>query len=104
MVIENEKVSPGQDDTVVNGHGSEEVHQVTGHLFSRENARKRKKVILVMLITLLAVGGGSYWWHSTFWESTDDAQIDGHINPISARVRGHVARLDFKDYQYVAAG
>ncbi|MBW4056172.1 MAG: HlyD family secretion protein [Proteobacteria bacterium] len=104
MVIENENASPGQDNTVVNAHGSEEVHHGAGHLFSRENVRKWKRVIVVVVITLLAVGAVFYWWHSTFWESTDDAQIDGHINPVSARVRGHVARLDFKDYQYVAAG
>jgi len=65
---------------------------------------KRKRIVLLTIAVILATGGLLYWWRSTFWESTDDAQIDGHINPISARVSGHVLRLDFRDYQYVEAG
>ena len=66
--------------------------------------RKRKKTLLFVLVVLLVAGAIFYWWRSTFRVSTDDAQIDGHINPISARVGGHVVRLNFRDYQYVEAG
>ncbi|HET8826010.1 MAG TPA: HlyD family secretion protein, partial [Terriglobales bacterium] len=38
------------------------------------------------------------------YESTDDAQIDGHLNPVSARVGGHVQKLMVDDNQYVQAG
>lgn len=65
---------------------------------------KKRKIILLAAAVLLATGALLFWWHSTFWESTDDAQIDGHINTVSARVSGHVLRLDFKDYQYVESG
>ncbi len=65
---------------------------------------KRRRIVLLTLVALLITAGLLYWWRSTFWETTDDAQIDGHINPISARVGGHVLRLDFRDYQYVEAG
>lgn len=75
-----------------------------GRLFSPENFRKRKKTILGAVMGLLVIGALLLWWRSTFTESTDDAQIDGHINPISARVSGHVVRIDFRDYQYVQAG
>jgi membrane fusion protein (multidrug efflux system) len=40
----------------------------------------------------------------TSYESTDDAQIDGHLNSISARVSGHVLKLLVQDNQYVQAG
>lgn len=73
-------------------------------LFSRKTVLKRKKAVLGVFVALLAVGVIFYWWRSTFWVSTDDAQIDGHINPVSARVSGHVMRLNFRDYQYVQAG
>ena len=36
--------------------------------------------------------------------ATDDAQVDGHINSISARITGHVVRLNVLDNQYVEAG
>ena len=38
------------------------------------------------------------------YESTDDAQIDGHVNSVSARVSGHVAKLNVEDNQYVRKG
>jgi len=40
----------------------------------------------------------------TSYQDTDDAQIDGHLNSISARVSGHVAKLLVEDNQYVQAG
>jgi membrane fusion protein (multidrug efflux system) len=40
----------------------------------------------------------------TSYENTDDAQVDGHINSISARVSGHVIKLNVQDNQYVSAG
>jgi membrane fusion protein (multidrug efflux system) len=104
MAEESEKATPERDAAEVKGQGGEEEPLVSGRFFSRDNIRTRKKIILIVLVVLLATGGILYWWRSTFWESTDDAQIDGHINPISARVGGHVVRLNFRDYQYVEAG
>jgi membrane fusion protein (multidrug efflux system) len=40
----------------------------------------------------------------TSYESTDDAQVDGHINSISTRISGHVVKLNVLDNQYVEAG
>ena len=55
-----------------------------------------------MILVVLAVGW--YWWDSRRWESTDDAQIDGHIYPISARVGGQVVKVNFDDGQFVHKG
>jgi len=38
------------------------------------------------------------------WESTDDAQIDGYIFPVSSRVPGYVIRVVVDNNQYVEAG
>ena len=38
------------------------------------------------------------------YESTDDAQIDGHLNAVSTRVMGTVQRVYVEDNQTVAAG
>lgn len=75
-----------------------------GSLLSKENLQKNKKLVLAVIVAVLAVIGTVFWWRSTFRESTDDAQIDGHINPVSSRVTGHVSRLNFNDYQFVEAG
>jgi len=52
----------------------------------------------------LLVAAAVLWRHYAGWESTDDAQIDGHINPISARVGGQVISVKVENNQYVEAG
>ena len=42
--------------------------------------------------------------HFAAWESTDDAEIDGYIYPVSSRVPGYVNRVTVDDNQYVEAG
>jgi membrane fusion protein (multidrug efflux system) len=44
------------------------------------------------------------WRYFTSYEDTDDAEIDGHLNSVSARVSGHVLKLLVQDNQYVPAG
>jgi len=59
--------------------------------------------LAVVLIVLLVVGFFAYRYFTSY-ESTDDAQVDGHINSVSARVAGHVVKLNVEDNQFVAAG
>lgn len=59
-------------------------------------------VVIVVLI-LLVIGFFVYRYMASY-ESTDDAQIDGHVNSVSARISGHVVKLNVEDNQYVAAG
>jgi membrane fusion protein, multidrug efflux system len=51
-----------------------------------------------------AVAVVAAWWHYSGRESTDDAQVDGHIVPIAARVGGTVAAVKVEDNQVVEAG
>jgi membrane fusion protein (multidrug efflux system) len=53
---------------------------------------------------VLAVGGYLLWQYLSSYESTDDAQIDGHINAISARISGHLSEVLVEDSQIVKAG
>ena len=56
---------------------------------------------------LLAVAATFSWWlHARRFESTDDAQIEGHLNAISARITGTVVRINpsVENNQYVEAG
>jgi membrane fusion protein (multidrug efflux system) len=59
--------------------------------------------IVIAAVVLLVVGFFVYRYVSSY-ESTDDAQVDGHINSISTRVSGHVVKLNVLDNQYVEAG
>jgi membrane fusion protein (multidrug efflux system) len=64
----------------------------------------RFRVALIIAAIVLVVSGFFLWRYFTSYESTDDAQIDGHLNSISARISGHVAKLLVGDNQYVDAG
>ena len=59
--------------------------------------------VLIGLVVLLVIGFFVYRYFTSY-ESTDDAQVDGHINSISARITGHVIKLNVRDNQYVNAG
>ncbi len=62
------------------------------------------RVAVVIAVVMLLVVGFFIYRYVTSYESTDDAQVDGHINSISARVSGHVIKLNVLDNQYVQAG
>jgi membrane fusion protein (multidrug efflux system) len=67
------------------------------------SGRKLLKFGLPVLLLLLLVGG-YFWWHGRNRESTDDAQVDGHIAPISAKISGSVVEVLAGYNQHVAAG
>src|SRR5258707_3883926 len=64
----------------------------------------RFRLALIVGGIVLLVAGFFFWRYLGSYESTDDAQIDGHLNAISARVSGHVVKLLVNDNQYVEAG
>jgi len=64
--------------------------------------RTRVGFILAGLVILIAVF--FLWRYLESYEFTDDAQIDGHVNSVSARVSGHVLKLNVEDNQYVEKG
>ena|SRR5438270_4656306 len=62
------------------------------------------RIVVILVALVLVIGGIAFYIHSRHWESTDDAQVDGHIYNISARVSGHVTKVNFDDNQVVKAG
>jgi membrane fusion protein (multidrug efflux system) len=70
---------------------------------SRTQSPGFRIAVLIALVVLLVVGFFMYRYFTSY-ESTDDAQVDGHINSVSARISGHVIKLNVQDNQYVQAG
>src|SRR5262245_4734930 len=56
------------------------------------------------LLVLAALGTGVWWTVTQGRESTDDAQVDGHGIPMSARVGGTVLKVPVEDNQVVEGG
>lgn len=66
--------------------------------------RPRARMYLVGAILVLLVGGYFAWRYITSYESTDDAQVDGHLMPLSPRITGYIIKVNVDDNQYVQAG
>jgi membrane fusion protein (multidrug efflux system) len=64
---------------------------------------RRRGIILVVVVVLALVAVG-IWWRSTYSEDTDDAQVNGHLIQVSARVGGQVAKVYVDENQVVKAG
>jgi len=62
------------------------------------------RIALAIAAVVLIIAAIFAYRYFTSYESTDDAQVDGHINSISARVSGHVIKLNVEDNQFVHAG
>jgi membrane fusion protein (multidrug efflux system) len=66
--------------------------------------KKSKRGLIIGIVVVLAVLAGLYYWHSTGYEDTDDAQVDGDLYQVSSRVAGQVLKVDVEENQTVVAG
>src|SRR5579871_2862154 len=68
--------------------------------------KRYRKVLFVGLALMLLAGGAGGWVYFSSYESTDDAQVDGHLHQVSARISGTILRVnpDVQDSHYVEAG
>ena len=75
-------------------------------VFSRTpNDKKTARFVIAGLAVMLACGAAAGWaLYAQGYESTDDAQVDGHLNVVSARIGGTTAAVYVTDNQTVEAG
>jgi membrane fusion protein (multidrug efflux system) len=66
--------------------------------------QSRRNGIIVVVVVILALVSIGIWWRSTYSESTDDAQVNGHLIQVSSRVAGQVAKVYVDENQVVKAG
>lgn len=66
--------------------------------------RQRARVVFVCALLLIAGFIAQRWWWARGHVETDNAQIDGHVVPISARVGGYVLNVPVADNQQVEPG
>ena len=65
-----------------------------------------RRTLVTVAIVLAAITLLSWWLYARRFESTDDAQIDGHFNAVSSRISGTVLYVNpqVENNQYVEAG
>src|SRR5271170_4972292 len=62
------------------------------------------RIAALLLLAVVIVAAGLFLRNSLAWESTDDAQVNGHIMPLSARINGYVLEVPVIEGQLVHAG
>jgi membrane fusion protein (multidrug efflux system) len=63
------------------------------------------KAVLGIIAAVAVLLGAGYFLRNAFvYEGTDDAQVEGHIMPLSARINGQVLEVPVIEGQIVAAG
>src|SRR5215472_9843955 len=70
----------------------------------RSRSKFRQTLVLIPLALLVISGAVLLWLYLGSYESTDDAQVDVHLYPVSPRISGYVIRVNVNDNQYVPAG
>ena len=68
------------------------------------NRRTLTFVIVGVVGAIILIWGFQKWSYSRVHESTDNAQVDGHIVPVLAKVGGYVQQVSVNENQPVQAG
>jgi membrane fusion protein, multidrug efflux system len=71
---------------------------------ARRNPKLRRNIVILIVVLVVLVGGVFLWRYLSSYESTDDAQADVHLYPVSARVSGYVVKVNVDDNQWVEKG
>ena len=69
----------------------------------RPRSKPRIVLLIVAAVAVAAVGAWLYHYMGGY-EATDDAQVDVHLAPVSARISGYVNKVNVNDNQYVEKG
>ena len=70
----------------------------------KQSKIRRKRILVISAVIVLVSAGGYFAWNAFQYEDTDDAQVDGHVMPLSPRVNGHIKAVYVDEGQLVHAG
>jgi membrane fusion protein, multidrug efflux system len=71
---------------------------------SNVEGRRRTVIFAAIVGSLILVGAIAFFLYSATYESTDDAQVDGHLNGITSRIDGEVKAVYVEENQSVQLG
>ena len=100
--VEAPPSQPAGNTTVSEAHSA--VLPPPSYRQSYFRSRPYARVVLVIAVIVLLVAGFFAYRYFSSYESTDDAEVDGHLMPLSARISGYVIKVNVDDNQYVQKG
>src|SRR5229473_915846 len=99
MIMADENPNPSEFGT---SHESTASPAPAPRSYSRQKRRRNMLIAIGVLVVLVV--GIFLWRYFSSYESTDDAQVDVHLYPVSARISGYVIRVNVDDNQWVQKG
>ena len=100
----NPRPKPGEPEEVPAGQVPKTEREGIRVLSSRRRMKRGRLWFLIGAALILLVGGFFLWRYFASYESTDDAQVDVHLYPVSGRISGYVVKVNVNDNQYVEKG
>jgi membrane fusion protein (multidrug efflux system) len=100
MVEQNQATNPPQGPKVP----ADNAGAVDPPISAFPRRRSYKRWIFIASFVVLIVAGALLWHYLSGFESTDDAQVDVHLYPVSARISGYIQKVNVEDNQWVEAG
>ena len=74
----------------------------SGESPGKHSITRRKKILVISVVVVIAAT--HFAWNAFHYEDTDNAQVQGHVIPVSARVNGHIKDVYVSEGQFVHAG
>jgi membrane fusion protein, multidrug efflux system len=93
-----EPSTPPRDDLTDQRQSEESIRT------NKEIRRYSKRLALILGAVIICAACLFLWHYWSGFESTDDAQVDVHLYPVSARITGYIQKVDVRDNQYVQKG
>jgi membrane fusion protein (multidrug efflux system) len=94
----------GKQDAGKDGHTEPPKEPFRKRAVDWTKAHPIATVAIPILLVAVLVGGWFLWGYLQSYESTDDAQVDGHVNAISSRISGTVTAIYVENNQTVDRG
>jgi len=104
MAEQNQAPNPPQATPAAANATTGDSGSVAAPLPSYPRKRSHKRLIIGAALIVLIVLGIFLWHYLSGFESTDDAQVDVHLYPVSARISGYIQKVNVEDNQWVEAG
>jgi membrane fusion protein (multidrug efflux system) len=100
-----EKESPSTSGSGKEALGNASPSKGDTHTVSGYPGKKRRKFAVTAAIVVVVLAASVLLWrYLSSYESTDDAQADVHLYPVSARISGYVIKVNVDDNQWVEQG
>jgi membrane fusion protein (multidrug efflux system) len=104
MANENHQGSTGREEPAP-ASGKEQIAASRRARLRRYSRSKLSRPVVLVPLALLVIAGAILAWrYFASHASTDDAQVDVHLYPVSARISGYVLKVNIDDNQYVQEG